>query len=111
MPLMTLFMNVTTLAVVWMGGRQILVGEMEVGSLVAFTTYIVQVLMSLMILSMVFVMLSMSIAAMKRVAEVLSEVPDIQQPKEPIHEMKDGSVEFSHVHFSYRHTGGEEVLV
>ena len=94
----------------WFGGQSAVVGEITPGQLSSLFNYVMNVLMSLMILSMVFVMLTMSIAAMKRVAEVLSEVPDIQQPKKPIHEMKDGSVEFRNVHFSYRHTGGEEVL-
>ena len=109
-PIMMVVIYGCMVSLSWFGGRSVVFGEITSGQLSSLFNYIMNVLMSLMILSMVFVMLSMSIAAMKRAAEVLSEVPDIQQPKEPIHEMKDGSVEFSHVHFSYRHTGGEEVL-
>ena len=109
-PIMMVVIYGCMVSLSWFGGRSVVFGEITPGQLSSLFNYIMNVLMSLMILSMVFVMLSMSIAAMKRVAEVLSEVPDIQQPKQPIHEMKDGSVEFSHVHFSYRHTGGEEVL-
>ena len=104
-PIMMVVIYGCMVSLSWFGGRSVVFGQLS-----SLFNYIMNVLMSLMILSMVFVMLSMSIAAMKRVAEVLSEVPDIQQPKQPIHAMKDGSVEFSHVHFSYRHTGGEEVL-
>ena len=72
MPLVALFMNLTTLAVVWLGGREVLIGDMPVGNLTAFTTYIVQVLMSLMMLAMVFLQSSRAIASARRINEVLT---------------------------------------
>ena len=71
MPLVAFFMNVTTLAVVWLGGQEVLAGDMQVGNLTAFTTYIVQVLMSLMMLAMVFLQSSRAIASAKRINEIL----------------------------------------
>lgn len=71
MPVMMLAMNITTLAVVWYGGNLIIGGSMPVGDLTAFTTYIVQILMSLMMLSMVLLMTSRAIASVKRVNEVM----------------------------------------
>ena len=71
MPVMTLAMNITTLAVVWYGGNIIIAGDMPVGDLTAFTTYIVQILMSLMMLSMVFLQLSRAVASIRRVSEVM----------------------------------------
>ena len=71
MPVMMLAMNITTLAVVWYGGNIIIAGDMPVGNLTAFTTYIVQILMSLMMLSMVFLQSSRAMASLKRVNEVM----------------------------------------
>ena len=112
MPLMTLFMNVTTLAVVWMGGRQILVGEMEVGSLVAFTTYIVQVLMSLMMLAMVFLQSSRAIASARRINEVLDTKVDLtdENASEKERKVQEGRVEFRHVSFRHYKDSQEKVL-
>ena len=77
MPIMMLAMNVTTLAVVWFGGRQVLAGTMPVGDLTAFTTYIVQVLMSLMMLAMVLLQSSRAVAGLKRITEVLDTEIDL----------------------------------
>ena len=71
MPMMTLAMNVTMLAVVWYGGNMIIGGTMQVGDLSAFTTYIVQILMSLMMLAMIFLQASRAMASLKRINEVL----------------------------------------
>ena len=77
MPVMMFAMNVTTLAVVWYGGNLIIGGSMPVGDLTAFTTYIVQILMSLMMLSMVFLQSSRARASLKRITEVLDTVVDL----------------------------------
>ena len=72
--------------------------------------YVISVLMSLMMLSMIFVMLTMSIASAKRITEVLTEEPDITNPENPVTEIKDGSIDFSNVDFSYKHGTGEKTL-
>ena len=77
MPIMMFAMNVTTLAVVWYGGNIIIAGNMQVGDLTAFTTYIVQILMSLMMLSMVLLQSSRAIASVKRISEVLDTEIDL----------------------------------
>lgn len=112
MPLMTLMMNVTTLAVVWFGGRQILVGSMEVGDLTAFTTYIVQVLMSLMMLAMALLQSTRAVASSKRILEVLDariELTD-ENAEEKERKVKRGKVEFKHVSFRYYKDNHEKVL-
>ena len=78
MPVMMLAMNITTLAVVWYGGNIIIAGDMPVGNLTAFTTYIVQILMSLMMLSMVFLQSSRAMASVKRVNEVMDTQIDLR---------------------------------
>ena len=110
MPVMMFAMNVTTLAVVWFGGNLIIGGRMAVGDLTAFTTYIVQILMSLMMLSMIFVMISMSTASIRRISEILKETPDLHNGENPAKDMKDGSVDFNNVSFSYKHGSGKMVL-
>ncbi len=103
MPIMMLAMNVTTLAVVWFGGRQVLSGTMPVGDLTAFTTYIVQVLMSLMILAMVLLQSSRAVAGLKRITEVLDTKVDLSDEdaseKEAV--VSRGEIVFEDVSFSY----------
>ncbi len=103
MPIMTLAMNVTTLAVVWFAGRQILVGEMQVGDLTAFTTYIVQILMSLMMTAMVILNSSRAIASAKRISEVLNTKVDLsdEDAKQKDAVVTKGKVEFKDVCFKY----------
>lgn len=112
MPLMMLFMNVTTLAVVWMGGKEVLAGDMPVGNLTAFTTYIVQVLMSLMMLAMVFLMSSRAIASAKRINEVLDTQVDLTDEEAGQKEKKveQGRIEFQNVSFRYYKESQEKVL-
>ncbi len=112
MPLMTLMMNVTTLAVVWFGGRQILVGSMEVGDLTAFTTYIVQVLMSLMMLAMTLLQSTRAAASSKRIREVLDARIGLtdEAAGEKEREVRRGKVEFRHVSFRYYKENHEKVL-
>jgi len=111
MPVMMLAMNITTLAVVWYGGNIIIAGDMPVGNLTAFTTYIVQILMSLMMLSMVFLQSSRAMASLKRVNEVMDTRIDLKDDHASHKELKvtEGRVEFRHVDFSY--SGSEDELV
>ena len=111
MPVMMFAMNVTTLAVVWFGGNLIIGGRMAVGDLTAFTTYIVQILMSLMMLSMVFLQSSRAMASIRRIDEVLDEPIDLsdENASQKDRMVEKGRVEFKDVSFSYRE-GGEPVL-
>lgn len=112
MPLMMLMMNATTLAVVWFGGRQIIVGSMQVGDLTAFTTYIVQILMSLMMLAMVILQSSRALASLSRIREILDTEVDLNDEhcKEPDKIVSSGRVEFRDVSFRYYKENKEAVL-
>lgn len=114
MPVMMLAMNFTTLAVVWYGGNIIIAGNMPVGDLTAFITYIIQILMSLMMLSMVFLQSSRSRASLKRINEVMDTEIDLNDVHGSFPEKKveQGCVEFEDVCFGYTHEGmsGELVL-
>ena len=112
MPIMMFAMNVTTLAVVWYGGNIIIAGNMQVGGLTAFTTYIVQILMSLMMLSMVLLQSSRAIASVKRISEVLDTEIDLTDENASRKDLKvtEGKVEFKDVAFSYSNEGGEKIL-
>ena len=112
MPVMMLAMNVTTLAVVWYGGNLIIGGRMQVGDLTAFTTYIVQILMSLMMLSMVFLQSSRAMASVKRIHEVMQTEIRLTDREAGQKDKKVtlGKVEFCDVSFRYRENAGDEVL-
>ncbi len=112
MPLMAFFMNATTLLVVWMGGKQVLVGDMPVGNLTAFTTYIVQVLMSLMMLAMVLLQSSRAIASAKRINEVLDTEIDLTDDRAGKKDalVQKGRIEFRGVSFRYYKESQEKVL-
>lgn len=112
MPVMMLAMNITTLAVVWYGGNIIIAGNMQVGDLTAFTTYIVQILMSLMMLSMVLLQSSRAMASIKRINEVLDTEIDLSDENAKRKELlvEKGRVEFQHVGFSYSQSAEEKVL-
>lgn len=97
-------------AVSWFGAKFIVAGDMTTGEITSLFSYIMGVMMSLMMLSMIFVMVSMSSASVKRISEVLNEVPELQNPEEPVMELADGSIDFAHVDFSYQKGSGEEVL-
>ncbi len=103
MPVMMLAMNITTVAVVWYGGNIIIAGEMQVGDLTAFTTYIVQILMSLMMLSMVFLQSSRAMASARRVNEILDTQIDLTDEKAARKDarVEEGRVEFRDVSFGY----------
>ena len=118
MPLMMLFMNLASLAVVWFGGQEVMdtvinaTGGMDVGDLSAFLTYITQILSSLMMLSMLFVFSSRALASSKRVREVLDEVPDIDDANAADADRKvtNGDIEFRNVVFRYYKTSEDPVL-
>lgn len=112
MPLMTLMMNATTLAVVWSGGKQIIAGNMQVGDLTAFTTYIVQILMSLMMLAMVILQSSRALASLSRIREILDTQVDLNDEgcALPDKTVSGGSVEFRDVSFRYYKENKEAVL-
>ncbi|MBR2615954.1 MAG: ABC transporter ATP-binding protein [Clostridia bacterium] len=100
-PVMQLTMYGCILSVLWLGGKMIIGGTFELGKLASFLTYIGQTLTSLMMLSMLFMMMIISIAAARRICEVLDEVPDIADAEMGTDEPKDGSIEFRGVNFSY----------
>lgn len=109
-PVMNLAVYGCIIALSWFGAHQIVAGTLTTGELTSMFTYITSILMSLMMLSMVVVMITMSLASIKRINAVLEEQPDIQNPTNPITEVKDGSIDFEHVHFSYTSGSGEDVL-
>ena len=94
----------------WLGAQYIVAGEMSTGQLTSLFSYVMSLLMSLMMLSMVVVMISMSMASVRRISEVLNETPDLQEPAEPVYEVADGSIDFDHVNFSYKHGSGKNAL-
>lgn len=98
------------LAISWFGAHFIVSGDLTTGNLTSLFSYVMSVLMSLMMLSMIFVMITMSAASGRRVAEVLNEVPDMSDPEEPEKNVADGSIDFNHVNFSYKHGDGERTL-
>ena len=113
MPVMMFAMNVTTLAVVWYGGNIIIAGKMPVGDLTAFTTYIVQILMSLMMLSMVFLQSSRASASMKRINEIFDTEIGLNDDhaKNKDKKVTEGCVEFKDVSFGYGGENGRKDLV
>lgn len=112
MPLVTFFMNFTSLAVVWFGGQQVIVGDMPIGDLTAFITYITQILFSLMMLSMIFMNASRAMASSRRLKEVLDEKVDLNDlnAKYPEKEVTQGRIEFKNVNFRYYKNSQEKVL-
>ena len=110
MPIMQLVMYLSMMAVMWFGGRQIIFGSMQSGELISFFTYVTQVLSSLIMLSMFFVSFVMVRASNARIFEVLNEEADIKNPQAPVMEVKDGSVDFENVSFSYNHKANNLVL-
>ena len=98
------------IALSWFGAKYILHGALTTGQLNALFGYIMNILMALMMLSMAFVMISMSAASAKRIVEVLDEKTDLPPAKAPVQEVKDGSIRFDHVTFKYKHGSGQPVL-
>ena len=98
------------LGISWLGAKMIVQSTLTTGELMMLLTYCMNILMSLMMLSMVFVMMSMSVASAERVTEVLNEKADIVNTENPVYEVKDGSIEFDHVSFSYNKNSEKQVL-
>lgn len=98
------------IALSWFGSKYILAGSMETGKLISMFSYIMGILMSLMMLSMIFVMLTLSVASAKRIVEVLTEEPDLRNGENPIMEVADGSIDFNAVSFSYKQSSENETL-
>ncbi len=109
-PVMQLAVYSCILLISWIGAKMIVGGSMTTGELSQLLTYCMNILMSLMMLSMIFVMITMSIASAERIAEVLNEKADITNPENPIMTVPDGSIKFEHVSFSYRSDAETPVL-
>ena len=109
-PVMMTTVYTCILLISWLGANMIVSDHFTTGELMSMLSYCMNILMSLMMLSMVFVMITMSIANGNRVAEVLNEKATIVNPEHPVMEVPDGSIDFDHVNFSYKEDAGEFVL-
>ncbi|MCI8321999.1 MAG: ABC transporter ATP-binding protein [Dorea sp.] len=109
-PLMQTTVYTCILLISWLGAKMIVSSELTTGQMMSLLAYCMNILMSLMMLSMVFVMISMSTASVRRIAEVLDESSTLKNPEVPVTEVEDGSVEFCHVDFSYHKDSAEPVL-
>ena len=114
-PAMSITVYTCTLLISWLGANMIINSniinpELTLGDLTALLSYCMNILMSLMMFSMIFIMITMSAASMKRINEVLVEEPDIVNPENPVMEVKDGSIVFKNVNFRYNKEGKENVL-
>ncbi len=109
-PLMQATVYTCILLISWIGAKMIVAGSLTTGQMMSLLTYCMNILMNLMMLSMVFVMIAMSSASIRRVSEVLGETSSIRDPEHPLMEVKDGSVEFRHVDFSYKEDSAQPVL-
>ena len=109
-PVMMFIIYGCIIALSWLGANYIVIGDLTTGQLTSMFSYVMSMMMSLMMLSMVFVMITMSAASGKRIAEVLEEKADLKNPEHPVQEITDGSIDFEHVSFSYKHGSGEETL-
>lgn len=110
MPIMQFTVYACILIISWLGAKTIVAGGLTTGELMSLLTYCMNILMNLMMISMIFVMLTMSYASAKRIAEVLEEKTDITNPENPIMEVKDGSISFKDVSFSYSKDMSKAVL-
>lgn len=110
MPLMMLIVYGTIIAVMWFGGQMVYAGTLEAGKLITYFTYISQIMMSLMMVSMIFMMLTRTVACAKRVSEVLSETPAITDGESLPLSVANGSIDFDHVYFKYNTESPEWIL-
>ena len=110
MPVMQFIVYACILGISWLGAKMIVGGSLTTGELMSLLTYCMNILMSLMMLSMVFVMVTMSAASAERVSEVINEKADLADPQNPVMEVADGSIVFDHVDFSYKKDSKEQVL-
>lgn len=109
-PIMMFVVYFCIILISWLGAKFIVAGSLTTGELTSLFSYVMSVLMALMMLSMIFVMLTMSEASAKRVVEVIKEEPDITNPEAPDTDIADGRIDFNHVSFAYAHSSGENVL-
>ena len=109
-PIMMFTVYTCIILISWFGAKMIVVKSLTTGELMSLLAYCMNILMSLMMLSMVFVMISMSMASMQRIAEVLDETSDIHNPEHPLYEVEDGSISFKNVDFAYKKDSAEKVL-
>ena len=109
-PAMMIAIYFCIISVSWLGAQFIVGGSMSTGDLTSLFSYIMALMMSLMMLSMIVVLISMSLASIRRISEVLSEEPDLTDPENPVMTVKDGSIDFNHVDFSYKHGSGKNAL-
>ena len=101
MPVMMIAIHFCMIALSWFGARLIVADQFTTGQLTSMFSYVMQILMNLMMMSMIFVMVSMSMASANRIAQVLDEEPDITDPEDPLFEVPDGSIDFENVNFAY----------
>ena len=109
-PVMMFVICFCIIALSWFGAKFIVVGNLTTGELTSMFSYITGILMSLMMLSMIFVMVTMSAASGRRIAEVLNDQADLVNPENPDHVIPDGRIDLDHVNFSYKHGSGKETL-
>ncbi len=109
-PVMSLAVYACIILISWIGAHMIVQDQLTTGQLMSLLTYCMTILMNLMMLSMIFVMITMSVASARRVCEVLEEKPELANPEKPIFEVKEGSIRFDHVNFSYKKNADTPVL-
>lgn len=109
-PAMMIAVYFCIISLSWLGAQFIVGGSLTSGELTSLYSYIMSLLMSLMMLSMVVVMITISMASIRRISEVLRETPDLHSPNRPVTEVPDGSIDFNHVNFSYKHGSGKNAL-
>ena len=109
-PLMQFTVYASILLISWLGAHMVVSSTLTTGDLMALLTYCMNILMNLMMLSMVFVMISLSLASARRISEVLNEQSTLHNPKEPLYDVPDGSISFKHVTFRYSDTAETPVL-
>ena len=109
-PVMNMVVYGCIIAISWFGAQFVVGGSLTTGELTSLFTYVMSILMSLMMLSMIFVTITQSIASGQRVAQVINEIPDIENPENPDTVIPDGSIDFNHVYFAYKGGSGEYAL-
>ncbi|MDE6926732.1 MAG: ABC transporter ATP-binding protein/permease [Acetatifactor sp.] len=109
-PVMNFTVYTCIILISWIGAHLVVQDELTTGQLMSLLTYCMNILMNLMMLSMIFVMITMSAASARRICEVLNEKPDLANPEKPIYDVKDGSIKFDKVSFSYKEGAGDPVL-
>lgn len=109
-PVMNLTVYLCMILISWLGAHLVVQDELMTGQLMSLLTYCMNILMNLMMLSMIFVMITMSAASARRICEVLNEKPDLANPEEPVFDVKDGSIRFDQVSFSYKKNADTPVL-